>query len=95
MGAWDFHVFDNDDAMDWLMELPDGGPEYIRETVATAEDYFDAYEGAGAVAAIAIVAAARQPALKRLLHENAAAWLADSGFAPDAALVGLTLLSFV
>ncbi len=91
MGAWDYHPFDNDDAMDWLAELPEGGPEYLRETVATAcqavaEDYFDAYEGAIVVAASALVAAARQPALKPVLPAEAAAWLEGSGFTPDGTL---------
>ncbi|TVT47930.1 DUF4259 domain-containing protein [Amycolatopsis rhizosphaerae] len=66
MGAWGTGPFENDAALDFVGEFDDAAPadrpELIREVLEKAlaeRDYLDADEGSAAVAAVAVVAAAR------------------------------------
>lgn len=82
MGAWGFQAFENDDAMDWLMELEAGGAEAVREGLraGTAGGYIDAPEGSVAIAAAEITAAAQgRPAGD--LPDNATTWVSAHGAA--------------
>jgi len=65
MGTWGEGPFDNDDVADWVDELaestPDERPALLRVALSAAVDeegYLEASEGAVAVAAASIVAAA-------------------------------------
>lgn len=84
MGAWGPGSFENDDAMDWLADLVDGGGMDVVESafhgVADAE-YLEAPEASSAVAAAEVVAAlaGRPPAE---LPDEAAEWVAAHGRPP-------------
>jgi hypothetical protein len=63
MGAWGEKAFENDAALDWLAQLEAEGIEALRELLAVVadveeDDYLDVDDGAPAVAAAEIVAAA-------------------------------------
>ena len=64
MGTWGAGSFDNDAASDWAAELADGGDlELVRATLETAarcplDEYLESDEGAEALAAAEVVAAA-------------------------------------
>ena len=64
MGAWGEKAFENDSALDWFNDLEAEGVEALRhllESVAETDeaDYLDIDDGAAAIAAAEIVAAAR------------------------------------
>lgn len=66
MGTWGTGVFENDDAADFLAGLYDAGPAERAATVrealraaAEADAYLDVDEGQAAIAAAAVMAAAR------------------------------------
>jgi hypothetical protein len=63
MGAWGEKAFENDSALDWLTELEAEGVTALRTILSTVaeteeDDYLDVDDGAGAIAAAEIVAAA-------------------------------------
>jgi hypothetical protein len=63
MGAWGAKAFENDSALDWLVELEAEGVEGLRDLLARVaetdeEEYLDVDDGAPAIAAAEIVAAA-------------------------------------
>lgn len=63
MGAWGEKAFENDSALDWLAELEVHGLSMLRETLSSVaslhvDDYLDVDDGASAIAAAEIVAAA-------------------------------------
>ncbi len=64
MGAWGAGSFDNDSASEWAADLADGGDlAMVRDTLATAarcpaDEYLESDEGAEALAAAEVVAAA-------------------------------------
>ncbi len=79
MGAWGEKAFQNDAAVDWLDDLEEGGPATLRDTLSrvvdTAEDdEVDVDDGASAIAAAEIVAAALGCGRDRL-PIAAGAWL--------------------
>jgi Domain of unknown function (DUF4259) len=93
MGTWGADSFANDAAADWAGDLVDDGtPETVRETLAIAaeaptSEYLDADEGAEAIAAAEVVAAAAgRPCESDAYSEEAIAWatrhaeLRDEGF---------------
>lgn len=64
MGAWGAGSFENDIASEWAADLADGGDvEMVRDTLTTAaacprDEYLESDEGAEALAAAEVVAAA-------------------------------------
>jgi len=79
MGAWGEKAFENDSALDWLNDLEAEGVDALRhilESVAETDeqDYLDVDDGAAAIAAAEIVAAARGRGRDRLT-KPAIAWL--------------------
>lgn len=79
MGAWDTGIFDNDDAMDWVVRLENNGPSAIAEALDAAlgtAGYLERNLGASALAAAEVVAALRGrpgPALP----PEVTAWVAE------------------
>ena len=79
MGAWGFLPFENDDAMEWLDELEDGGAEVVRAALQVAEaDYLEAPDGSTAVAAAEIISTS-QGNPPGEVPENVTSWLATYG----------------
>lgn len=79
MGAWGFQAFENDDALDWLIELEAGGATAVREGLTVAGDgYLEAPDGSVAVAAAEITAAA-QGSPPGDLPEDVATWVSAHG----------------
>jgi len=81
MGAWGEKAFENDAALDWVATLDDEGLSAIHAIlshVADADDseYLDVDDGAAAIAAAEVVAAARHGHDR--LNEEAKAWLSAS-----------------
>jgi hypothetical protein len=79
MGAWGEKAFQNDSALDWLAELEAGGVAALRSTLSRVadtdeEDWVDVDDGASAIAAAEIVAAALRPGRDRLT-KAASTWL--------------------
>jgi hypothetical protein len=84
MGAWGAKAFENDSALDWLVELEAEGVDGLRDLLARVaetdeEEYLDVDDGAPAIAAAEIVAAATgrgrdrvPPAVLPWLDANAA-----------------------
>lgn len=89
VGAWGPGSFENDDAMDLLADLVDGGGmDVVQSAFDIAEEgaYLEAPEASAAVAAAEIVAAlAGRPGED--LPEEAAEWVAANGRAPGEKLV--------
>ena len=79
MGAWGEKAFENDSALDWLNDLESEGVDALRDLLARVtdtdeEDYLDVDDGASAIAAAEIVAAARGRGRDRLT-KPVLAWL--------------------
>jgi hypothetical protein len=81
MGAWDATVFGNDDAADWAGDLVDADQEQLvadaleRAPGSAGVDYLEATEGAVALAAAEIVAAAAgAPTDVNAYNERALEW---------------------
>lgn len=87
MGAWGAGVFDNDDALDWIDQLENGGATALTEAfaaIADADAYVDASDASMALAAAEVAAAARgRPAAD--LPGEVEAWVKLNGasVAPD------------
>ena len=75
MGAWGTGSFENDTALDWLGELETDGLVAVRAAFDVLGETFDASDGANALAAAEIVAAANGRASEDL-PEEATAWVA-------------------
>ncbi len=93
MAAWGERAFQNDSALDWLKELLTGGIDVLRRTLTdvalTGELHeLDADEGASAIAAAELVAAAFGFGRGRVPQE-AHAWLDANQRALNAADLGL------
>ena len=99
MGTWGAGSFENDEASDWAADLIDGGDvAMIRDTLATAarcpgDEYLETDEGATALAAGEVVAAAAGRPLRKLSlggsGEEALAWASAYPAAGTVALVEL------
>jgi hypothetical protein len=81
VGAWGTESFENDAALDWLVDLAEGEPAQFRDALALVrgaepDDYVDADDAFAALAAAELVAAARTGKNERL-PDDAARWLAD------------------
>jgi hypothetical protein len=81
MGAWGEKAFENDSALDWLAELEAGGVVTLRATLSNVaimeeDDRVDVDDGASAIAAAEIVAAALGHGLDRVTTEIKV-WLDD------------------
>ena len=77
MGAWGSGPFENDDAGDWVYDL-EGADDFalVRDALDVAGSrYLDAGEGAAAVAAAVVVAAALDPSGVEGVPEAVTAWL--------------------
>jgi hypothetical protein len=81
MGAWDASVFGNDDAADWAGDLVDADQEQLvadalaRAAGPAGTEYLEATEGAEALAAAEVVAAAAgAPTDVSPYNERALAW---------------------
>jgi hypothetical protein len=86
MGAWGSGPFENDDAGDWVYDL-EGADDFalVRDALDVAGSrYLDAGEGAAAVAAAVVVAAALDPTVVDNLPEAVTAWLEDHARQVDA-----------
>lgn len=87
MGAWGHGTFQNDDALDLLDDLVDGGDErMLREAldtaISTAAEYLEASDASSALAAAEIVAALRgRPAAD--LPDEAVEWAQGRPAASD------------
>ncbi|MCH7669566.1 MAG: DUF4259 domain-containing protein [Acidobacteria bacterium] len=91
MGTWGTGPFENDDAVDWVSELYDGGGiDTCREALraATVEGYLEMYVGAAAIAAAEIIAAAVGRASSDLPGEFFE-WLIDNDDVPTSADITL------
>ncbi len=101
MGAWGAGSFENDIASDWAADLADGGDlEMVRATLETAarcpaDEYLESDEGAEALAAAEVVAAAKGRALKSIAMgssgPHALSWAAAHAGAGKDELVELAL----
>lgn len=95
MGAWGAGNFENDTAADWAGALAeDGSPETVRDAlrsaVEAADDYIDADEGAEALAAAEVVAAAAGRGTERTPYsEDALRWAAEHHEVGDQATLQL------
>ncbi len=79
MGAWGEGTFQNDAALDWLSEVESRGVEAVREALRRAartpdDGYLDVDDGASAIAAAELVAAASGHG-KEHLSARALGWL--------------------
>jgi uncharacterized protein DUF4259 len=98
MGTWGAGSFANDVAADWAGDLVDDGrPETVQETLEAAAEapvgeYLDADEGAEAVAAAEVVAAAvGHPCESDAYSERAIAWAGRHAELADEPFVALAL----
>ena len=83
MGAWGEKAFENDSALDWFAELETDGVDALRDLLSRVADtddeqYLDVDEGAPAIAAAEIVAAARGKGRDRVT-KPVVAWLDTNG----------------
>ena len=79
MGAWGTGSFDNDDALDWVMELAESDDLSVvnmalDEALATADDYLDATVCCRAIAAAEILTALQGES--EALPDGASDWVA-------------------
>ena len=79
MGAWGIGSFDNDDALDWVIELEASDDlsviqEALQDVIALADDTLDATECCRGIAAAEVIAALRGQA-KFADSDAAAAWV--------------------
>jgi hypothetical protein len=102
MGAWAEESFGNDDAADWVAELlKNGSVAFVRRTLTIASDVPDdgclsGYDGAAAVAAAEVVAAAAgRPCASTPFSEDALAWAAAHPEAGDLVALALPALDGV
>ncbi len=97
MGTWGTGPFDNDAAADWGYGLADGGLHHILVTLnaaADAGDFFDADEGAEAVAAAEAVARLRDGAWDESAHSAAVdEWISQQTGEVPADLAALAALA--
>jgi hypothetical protein len=90
MGAWGLSSFENDDALDWVIDLEKASDMTILEETLAAvfddeEDYLDAFVCSTALAAAEVVAAlAGKPSEK--LPEEVTQWMEGKG-EPEPSLV--------
>jgi hypothetical protein len=102
MGAWGHAPFDNDDAADWVAELEEAPDDGVLERTlaavasAGADEYVEASDGACAVAAAEVVAAALGGSRDRLVAggsfaEGAVAWVEAHGARVRPELVSVAL----
>lgn len=101
MSAWGAGSFENDAASEWAADLADGGDvEMVRDTLMTAarcpaDEYLERDEGAEALAAAEVVAAAAGRPVKAVpmgsSGPHALAWAAARPGAGKADLVELAL----
>ena len=97
MGAWDSNTFDNDDAADWLYELECCDDlSVIEQALQFEEDYIEAPEGCGALAAAEVVLALLGKA-RTGFPESAAEWVnnhktLDANSLKDSAIKAVTLV---
>lgn len=95
MGAWGSGPFENDDALDWALDLQDAseeGPAFLQEYLERVADwpkdeYLEAPEGTVALAAAEVVASMKGQRPGKL-PESVEAWL-QGRTPPDAKLVQL------
>jgi hypothetical protein len=94
MGAWAAGSFDNDDAGDWICELPEADDTSVLEEafsrVIECDGYLEAPDCSVAIAAAEVVAALRQrPCVEP--PEQLGAFVSRIASPPLPALVGLAL----
>ena len=100
MGAWDTELFDNDSALDWLGDYEEANADQRTQLVTQAlevpdeNNYFDSDEGCNAIAAVAVLAAHKNPALLPEGH-NAAFLRALPEPTPQQSLAALVALDRV
>jgi hypothetical protein len=95
MGAWGAKTFENDSALDWVAELEAEGTPALRRILRTVaetdeREYLDLDDGAPAIAAAEIVAAARGKGRDRI-PSDLIAWLDEN--ADEIAMDDLVLAS--
>jgi len=104
MGAWGTGPFENDCALDWVLDFEDAGVPLIKSTfqnvaAAHADGYIEVDEGAAAIAAGEVIAAAHghpmaaadeDSVFLRVLTARSSEVAADASL-PGAALKALTL----
>lgn len=94
MGAWAAGSFDNDDAGDWVWELPDAEDISVLEEafsrVIECDGYLEAPDCSVAIAAAEVVAALRQRPGNEL-PEQIGAFVSRIASPPSPALVALAL----
>jgi Domain of unknown function (DUF4259) len=83
MGAWGTGSFENDDALDFVVELEREGQPAIRATLENvtrlgAREYLEAPEASAAIAASEVIAAARDGKVSQL-PEEAQRWVQVHG----------------
>jgi Domain of unknown function (DUF4259) len=102
MGAWGHAPFDNDDAADWVADLERAPDDELLERTLTAvaaagaDEYVEEPDGASAIAAAEVVAAALTGSRDRLeaggpFAEGAVAWVEARGAGVRPELAGLAL----
>ncbi len=91
-GAWDVGAFDNDDALDWIIEVSEssdiGDVRDALERVANGAGYLQVTNANYALAAAEIVAALNGHP-NPMFPEELAAWISANGFKPDPGLTAL------
>ena len=91
-GAWDVGAFDNDDALDWVIEVSESGDiDDVRsalERVANRTGYLQVTDANYAMAAAEIVAALNGNP-NPMFPDELAAWISANDFEPDPELTAL------
>jgi hypothetical protein len=93
MGAWGTGPFENDDALDWVWELEEGGERVVRaalQAAVSAKGTYDADTGvaSNAVAAAEVVAALRGRPYNKV-PEEVEQWLSSAARPPQPDLLDL------